>query len=61
MPNVLILIALSSPPSLTEGPTKAISLPATKEKPKVYNFGIESIGKTMINGKSHLEISNLSR
>lgn len=55
MPNVLILIILPSPTSLTESPAKAISLTATKEKLKIYNFEIENIGKTMINGKSHLE------
>ncbi len=49
-----------TPPSLTESLAKAISLTSTKEKPKVYDFEIENIGKTMINGRTHLEITNLS-
>ena len=49
-----------TPPSLTESLAKAISLTSTKENPKVYDFEIENIGKIMINGRSHLEITNLT-
>lgn len=49
-----------TPPNLTEGSAKAISLLASKENAKMLNFEIENIGKIMITGRSHLEITNLS-
>lgn len=49
-----------TPPNLTENSAKAISLNANKKDPKIYDFEIENNGKIMINGKSHLEITNLA-
>lgn len=49
-----------TPPSLTESSASAVSLTQSKEDAKIYEFEINNTGKTMINCKSHLEITNLS-
>ncbi|MFC3812864.1 hypothetical protein [Lacihabitans lacunae] len=49
-----------TPPSLFESSARTLNLNPNKENSKVYDFEIENIGKTMITGRAHMEITNLS-